>query len=99
MTNYRKLQQTEANEASGDRRITPAAENAITITQGHSREVAEKFYKLKDLSEASSLAIKTHEELYGIQEIPDISSEEDEAYLPHEEKEEEVIKIISYVLT
>jgi hypothetical protein len=92
MTNYRKLQQTEANEASGDRRITPAAENAITITQGHSREVAEKFYKLKDLSEASSLAIK-------IQEIPDISSEEDEAYLPHEEKEEEVIKIISYVLT
>lgn len=87
---FRKLQQTEANEASRQDRISRQAEEAITISQNHSRQVAEQYYQVRNLRQASILASKTHEELYGIQSVPQISSEEDEEYLPQEEDQDHV---------
>ncbi len=84
----RKLQQTEANEARRKQIISQQAEEAITWSQNHSRQVGERFYQVRNLSDASILAARTHEQLYGIQTIPQISSEEEEEYLPEEEKEE-----------
>lgn len=53
--------------------------------------VAEQFYNVRNLREASILASKTHEDLYGVQAIPQISSDEDEEYNPEEDEEMEVL--------
>jgi hypothetical protein len=79
------LQQTEAHEASHQQLISQRAEEAITLSQNHSRQVATQFYNVRNLRDASIIAAKTHEELYGVQTVPQISSEEDEEYLPEEE--------------
>ena len=86
------MQQSEANEARHKQIISQEAEEAITLSQNHSRQVAERFYQVRNLSDASILAARTHEQLYGVQAIPQISREEDEEYLPEEEKEIEEIE-------
>lgn len=48
--------------------------------------MAEQYYQVRNLREASILASKTHEELYGVQSVPQILSEEDEEYIPEEEE-------------
>lgn len=88
----RKLQQTEAHQASNQQLISPQAEEAITLSQNHSRHVAEKFYQVRNLRDASILASKTHEDIYGVQPIPQILREEDEEYIP-EEDDAEVIEV------
>lgn len=69
--------------------ITPQAEEALTLSQGHSRTVAEKYYQIKNLREAAVVAATTHESMYGLQDIPNITSEEDEEYVPKDDEEEE----------
>lgn len=94
------MQQTEAHEASYHSIISKEAEEAVTLSQNHSRQIAEEFYQVRNLRDASILASKTHEELYGAQAIPHISDEEDEEYNPTqvEEIEEEEIEVILHFL-
>lgn len=86
----RKLQQTEAHEASHQQLISQQAEEAITLSQNHSRQVADQFYNVRNLRDASIIAAKTHETMYGVQRIPQILEEEDEAYVPEEDDAEEI---------
>lgn len=83
------MQQTEAHVASNKHLITRGEEDAITMSQGHSREVAEKFYQMKSMEEAAVTAAQTHQNLYGIQAVPDLSSDEDEEYVPEQGEEDD----------
>jgi hypothetical protein len=90
---HSKLQQSEAHDAVAQHKITQQAEEAITLSQGHSRQVAEKYYQMRNLRDAAVVAAETHEDLYGRQDVPNISSEEDGEYLPNpgdENEDEEV---------
>ncbi len=60
------------------------------MSQNHSRQVAERFYQVRNLSDASILAARAHEQLYGVQTIPQILDEEDEPYVPEEDEAEEI---------
>lgn len=68
--------------------ISFEAEEAITLSQNHSRQVADKYYQIRNLRDASVIASKSHEELYGVRTIPQIVREEDEEYLPGEDEPE-----------
>jgi len=61
--------------------------------------VADQYYQVRNLREASILASKTHEDLYGVQSVPQISSEEDEEYIPDKEEilEEQMVEFGEYI--
>ncbi len=52
--------------------------------------MADQFYKVRNLRDASILAAQTHEIMYGVQRIPQIHEEEDEPYVPEEDEAEEI---------
>lgn len=82
MISCRQLQQTEAHEATLTGKIDAEYEEALTLTQGHSKEIAEKFYIKKNMNVAAVKATIVHEQLHGKFEIPVISKSSDEAYRP-----------------
>ena len=51
--------------------------------------MAEQFYQIRNLRDASIVAAKSYESMYGIQSIPQIFEESDEAYVPEEDDAEE----------
>ncbi len=68
----RKIQQTEAHHAMMNFTISPRAEEAITVSQGHSREIANKYYRVQNAQESAVIAATAHEQMYGQQEVPQI---------------------------
>lgn len=68
--------------------ISPRAEEAITLSQGHSRETAEKYYRIQCLQESALIAATAHKDMYGVQKVPHLSSEDDAEYVPDEDDPE-----------
>jgi len=76
------MQQTSAHEAMLANTLTPSAEEALTLTQGHSREVVEDYYIRRNMTQAVTTACAAHQQLHGDFTVPNIPRNEDEEYIP-----------------
>lgn len=77
------MQHTAAHEAVMDHTIPEAFEEALSYTQGHSRETTQRFYVMKKMEEHAVTACLAHKRLHGEFEavdIPQLRPEEEEYY-------------------
>lgn len=81
------MQQTSTHEAVLANTLTPSAEEALTLTQGHSREVVEDYYLRRNLIQAATTACAAHRQLHGDFTVPNIPRNEDEEYIPQAGKQ------------
>ncbi len=78
------MQHTAAHEAVMEQKIPEEYEEALSFTQGHSRETTQKFYVMKKMAKHAITACDAHKRLHGefaIVDIPQPTVEEEE-YLP-----------------
>lgn len=68
----RKMQHTVAHEAVMDNTIPEAYEEALTLTQGHSRETTQRYYVKKQMERAATTACLAHKRLHGEFVAPNI---------------------------
>lgn len=79
------MQQTSAHDAVLMRTLEPHCEEALTLTQGHSRGVVEDYYLRKNLAQAATTACAAHTQLHGEFAVPNIPMQsEDEEYVPQD---------------
>ena len=81
---HRKMQHTFAHDAVLNQRISEGSEEALTLTQGHSRQTAQEFYVMRQMEKAADTASSAHKRLYGEVAIPNIplARGDDEEFLP-----------------
>ena len=75
------MQQTYAHVATLQNNISMECEEALTLTQGHSRETANQYYILRDMEKAAKNASGIHKRLHGEFTVPNIN-------IPHDADEE-----------
>ena len=78
------MQHTFAHDAVLNQRISEGSEEALTLTQGHSRQTAQEFYVMRQMEKAADTASSAHKRLYGEVAIPNIplARGDDEEFLP-----------------
>lgn len=67
------MQHTFAHDAVLDQRISEGCEEALTVTQGHSRQTAQEFYVMRQMEKAADTASSTHKRLHGEVAVPKIT--------------------------
>lgn len=77
------MQHTFAHDAVLDQRISEGCEEALTMTQGHSRQTAQEFYVMRQMEKAADTACSVHKRLYGEVSVPKITLTNDEEFLPN----------------
>ncbi|MFO0414617.1 MAG: hypothetical protein ACK50E_03110 [Bacteroidota bacterium] len=91
--------QTDTHNATLKHTLSKEEEESLTMTQGHSRETARRFYEIKNQEQAAIQSIEAHRILYG--EMPQIKIKrkcEEEEYHPDEESEPSKDKRIKWTL-
>jgi hypothetical protein len=78
------MQHTFAHDAAMNNQISEGCEEALTLTQGHSRQTAQEFYVMRNMEKAADSACATHKRLYGEVAIPKIAltKGDDEEFIP-----------------
>jgi hypothetical protein len=78
------MQHTYTHQAVLDKEIDESYEEALTLTQGHSRQITNDYYILKNMINVANTASVAHKRLHGEFTVPNIPTcnKDDEEFHP-----------------